>query len=137
MDKRKTFFLLLMLSLVFAILSCSREESNPIDDGGGSYTEGAKLSLSPTTIKIDGNAGSRTISVNSNTKWSVGLNNSGDAVTGLSVSSKSGSGNGTITVKYDAVKTQYYQQSATIIVNYNTSSPKKYETVQIYRKYLP
>ena len=35
MDKRKTFFLLLMLSLVFAILSCSREESNPIDDGGG------------------------------------------------------------------------------------------------------
>lgn len=104
----------------------------------GESTTYGKLSVSPSSVTLDGGAGSRSIVVTSNTNWSVAVNNSGSGIDGLKVSTTSGSGNGTVVVSYDAVTTQYYQQHAVITFYYiGAGNVKLSQSVSINRRKLP
>lgn len=137
---------LLFLAVSASMLSCTKESGinggNSNDVGGqnnGGSQVGGYCTIAPETKQIDGGSGSFSISVSSNTNWSVSLNNSGSqSITGLSISTYLGNGNGNITVHYDAVTTQYYQQRGVVIVTYDGyGGVRQTKTCSVYRKHLP
>lgn len=96
-----------------------------------------RLELSPTSVKL-GRLGSTVyFSIESNTDWTVFVNNTGDAVNGLKVYPLSGTGNATIAVEYGTVESQFYYQLASINVSYMSYGYKQTKTVNIYRRNLP
>lgn len=114
------------------LLSNNNSEGNNED-----HVTRGHLSVSPKSINIGASAGRCSISVISNTSWSVFVN-SGGSVNGLSISTSSGFGNGVVTVSYDAVTSQYYQQNTPIVFYYNYSEDIRLsETVTIHRRNLP
>lgn len=113
--------------------------SNNNGASGGGSSQGHSCSISPTSKSIGGTAGSFTISVTANTSWSASLNNSGSqAIKGMRLTNTSGTGNGNITVSYDAATTTYYQEIGTVLVTYTSyGGYKQTLTCSVSRKHLP
>lgn len=128
----------IIFAFAFSFSSCENEDGGYFGSSSSGTSEG-RCSISPTTKKIDGGSGSFTITVKSNTNWSASLNNSGsEGITGMRLSTYSGNGNGKITVSYDAVSSQYYQQQGVVIVSYNGyGGYEQTLTCSVHRKRLP
>lgn len=144
----KNFILFLLLPLF--ISSCDRDDTpyGYTDDAvnsedynspnGDSSANHGTLQVSPSYINLDAGGGSRSITVTSNTNWRVVVNNSGEGINGLSLSTTSGYGNGTVVVSYDAVTSQYYSQNASISFFYTAAGNVTSEqTVSLFRRNLP
>lgn len=90
----------------------------------------------PSTLSI-GKSGPSYIKIDSNTAWTVYVNNSGSTgrITGLDISPLSGTGDGTLRVSYGSISTTYYDaQNATVVVYYYSKGIKQSKSISIIRK---
>ena len=124
--------LLMVISLMMA--SCSKKE-----DGDEKKEEVGteQFSVSPKSITLSKSGSTVYVKVDSNTKWTVFVNNTGDKVTGLKVYPLEGEGDGTVAIEYGTLTSDYYSESAIIIFYYYKYGYKQSEMVTMYRKKLP
>lgn len=96
------------------------------------------LNTDTDKIKIGKEGGISYLRISSDTKWDIYVNNlSKDSINGLRVNPLNGSGDATISVEYDGVNTENYQQSSTLVISYKSYGVTLSRVVEIFRKNLP
>ena len=97
------------------------------------------LKLSHSHIELNRKADKAYFTVSSNTKWNIYVNNSakGQSINGLNVYPLNGEGNATITIEYESVESENYQQIASISVFYMSYGTEQSKTISVNRKHLP
>lgn len=134
-------FILILMPLI--LVSCSKDSIEDEKTGNEEVFVTSTLSVNTSSINLGKKASTVYISVTSNTKWTVYVDNTvhgpgiglvGSGITGLNVSPLSGEGDGTVKVEYGSVETTYYDESATIYFYYYTNGVKQTKTVRVGRK---
>ena len=123
-----------VLGIMLLLCSCGGNDPTLVGTDPAVTTS---LSLSPTTLTIGKDNGPSFVKVNSDTDWTVFVNNAGASgrIPGLDVSPLSGSKDATLRVSYNAVNTEYYAaQNATIVVSYYSKGIKQTKTISVLRK---
>lgn len=94
------------------------------------------VKLSHSDIAIGKGKGIVYFIIESNTSWNIYVNNTGNPINGLHVYPVNGSGNATITIEYDAVETENYQQMASITIFYLSYGIRQSVTANVHRKHI-
>lgn len=97
------------------------------------------LELSHSRIELSKDGGKAYFTIKSNTNWNIYPNNNskGENVKGLNVFPVNGSGNMTITVEYDGVETQNYNEKAVLAILYKSYGTQQHHELTLYRRHLP
>ena len=97
------------------------------------------LNVSHSEIKLSKDGGKAYFTIDSNTKWNIYINQSSERPTikNLTVYPLNGEGNATITVEYEAVHTQNYDELVTLVVKYKSFETNLSSVVSLQRKHLP
>lgn len=119
---------ILLMTMSLIMVSCSKDEDEKKEEVGKE-----QFSVSPKSITLRKIGTTEYIKVDSNTKWTIFVNNSGPSVTGLKVYPLEGEGDGTVAIEYGTVTSEYYEEMATIVFNYYKYGTKQTEAVYISR----
>ena len=97
------------------------------------------LNVSHSEIKLSKDGGRAYFTIDSNTKWNIYVNQNSEKPTikNLTVYPLNGEGDATITIEYDAVHTQHYDELVTLVVKYKSFETNQSSVVSLRRKYLP
>ena len=97
------------------------------------------LNVSHSEIKLSKDGGRAYFTIDSNTKWNIYVNQNSEKPTikNLTVYPLNGEGDATITIEYDAVQTQHYDELVTLVVKYKSFETNQSSVVSLRRKHLP
>ena len=97
------------------------------------------LHVSHSDIKLSKDGGKAYFTIDSNTKWNVYVNQNSERPTikNLTVYPLNGEGDATVTIEYDAVHTQNYDELVTLVVKYKSFDISQSSVVSLRRKHLP
>ncbi len=97
------------------------------------------LSVSHSEIKLSKDGGKAYFTIDSNTKWNIYINQNSEKpiIKNLTVYPLNGEGDATITIEYDAVQTQHYDELVTLVVKYKSFETNQSSVVSLRRKHLP
>lgn len=97
------------------------------------------LSVSHSEIKLSKDGGKAYFTIDSNTKWNIYVNQNSERPTikNLIVYPLNGEGDATITIEYDAVHTQNYDELVTLVVKYKSFDLSQSSVVSLRRRHIP
>jgi hypothetical protein len=97
------------------------------------------LNVSHSEIKLSKDGGKAYFTIDSNTKWNIYVNQNSERPTikNLNVYPLNGEGDATITIEYDAVNTQHYDELITLVVKFKSFDTSQSSVVSLRRKNLP
>lgn len=117
--------------MLMALCSCNKSDDDKKEEED--VPVATYLEMSPSTISIGKTASSTYINVKSNTDWTVYVNNSGDGITELDVTPLSGTGDGTIQIKYGKMDLTKSREMCTVVIQYKSNGYKESKTSNLVR----